>query len=268
MQDFAAMLAATPEFAAAEKLAVLAEGATRTTWKIRCDGEHFVARFCRNNHGLPLPGVAAEYQFSRAAAAAGLAPEPVYADVDSGLLVSRFAEGRSWTERDLRQPEQLQRLKALLARLHQLQPQGPAFDPLAAVQAYATELGTEFAVSVAETASIVVDGLPEVREPFLCHNDLLAGNIVDSAAGLLLIDWEFAALGDPYFDLAVMIRHHNLSAEQEAVLVSNAASERIAMWGRYYDCLLTLWLLVLQNRGGLDSLGEARLKCLFSKDFR
>ena len=36
-----------------------------------------------------------------------------------------------------------------------------------------------------------------------CHNDLLAGNIIRSDGGtkVMLVDWEYAGMGDPRFDL-------------------------------------------------------------------
>ena len=54
-----------------------------------------------------------------------------------------------------------------------------------------------------------------------CHNDLVLDNIIDTADGLKLIDWEYAAMGDPYFDLAVLIEYSNLSASASRALVSN-----------------------------------------------
>jgi thiamine kinase-like enzyme len=42
-----------------------------------------------------------------------------------------------------------------------------------------------------------------LRDPRPCHNDLLASNIIRALGGgeLLLIDWEYAGMGHPYFDL-------------------------------------------------------------------
>jgi thiamine kinase-like enzyme len=53
----------------------------------------------------------------------------------------------------------------------------------------------------------------------LCHNDLLAANFLASDAGIRLIDWEYAALGDPYFDLGNFAVNNGLgAAEEEAFL--------------------------------------------------
>src|SRR5205823_3331421 len=38
--------------------------------------------------------------------------------------------------------------------------------------------------------------------PTLCHNDLLAANILDDGRRIWLVDWEYAGVGHPLFDLA------------------------------------------------------------------
>ncbi|MEE4277054.1 MAG: choline kinase family protein [Halieaceae bacterium] len=38
--------------------------------------------------------------------------------------------------------------------------------------------------------------------PRVCHNDLLEANCIASGGSLIAIDWEYASLGDPFFDLA------------------------------------------------------------------
>ena len=55
------------------------------------------------------------------------------------------------------------------------------------------------AMTIADQITAVVAG--ERRRP--CHNDLLAGNIIRAQGDgrLLLVDWEYAGMGHPYFDL-------------------------------------------------------------------
>jgi thiamine kinase-like enzyme len=35
-----------------------------------------------------------------------------------------------------------------------------------------------------------------------CHNDLLNANFIDDGARIRIVDWEYAGMGDRYFDLA------------------------------------------------------------------
>ena len=40
------------------------------------------------------------------------------------------------------------------------------------------------------------------HEPVPCHDDLLAANFIRGADRLWIVDWEYAGMGDRYFDLA------------------------------------------------------------------
>ena len=39
--------------------------------------------------------------------------------------------------------------------------------------------------------------------PYLCHNDLTPGNLMSHGDRLIAIDWEYAAMGSRYFDVAI-----------------------------------------------------------------
>jgi thiamine kinase-like enzyme len=51
-----------------------------------------------------------------------------------------------------------------------------------------------------------------------CHNDLLSANFIDDGERLWIVDWEYAGMGDPYFDLANFAANHELDADGEAAL--------------------------------------------------
>jgi thiamine kinase-like enzyme len=53
----------------------------------------------------------------------------------------------------------------------------------------------------------------------LCHNDLLPANILDDGNELWLVDWEYAGIGNPLFDLAGVSSNARLSDEAEAALL-------------------------------------------------
>jgi thiamine kinase-like enzyme len=71
----------------------------------------------------------------------------------------------------------------------------------------------------------IADALP-LREPRPCHNDLLPSNVIRARADgrLLIVDWEYAGMGDPRFDLG------NLSVGSE---LDDDADERLLC--AYYD---------------------------------
>ena len=48
-----------------------------------------------------------------------------------------------------------------------------------------------------------------------CHNDLLPANLIDDGQRIRIIDWEYAGMGNRFFDLGNFAENHELSAEQE-----------------------------------------------------
>ena len=93
----------------------------------------------------------------------------------------------------------------------------------------------------------------------LCHNDLNSANIIEGQ-GLTLIDWEYAAIGDPLFDLATIAEHHQYDASLTKVLLdayfnpaSDEVTDRLKKYRVLYRCLLVLWLEAVKKLCGLDA---------------
>ena len=49
-----------------------------------------------------------------------------------------------------------------------------------------------------------------------CHNDLLNANFIDDGERLRIVDWEYAGMGDRFFDLANFSINHELDADERA----------------------------------------------------
>ena len=52
--------------------------------------------------------------------------------------------------------------------------------------------------------------------PCPCHNDLLAANFIRGAEQLWIVDWEYAGMGDRYFDLANFAVNNELGEAERA----------------------------------------------------
>jgi thiamine kinase-like enzyme len=59
-----------------------------------------------------------------------------------------------------------------------------------------------------------------------CHNDLLNANFIDDGERIRIVDWEYAGMGDPFFDLGNFSVNHGLDADEDAILL--AAYEGVA----------------------------------------
>ncbi len=207
------------------------------------------------------------------AAAIGLAPAIVVARPDEGLLVTRHAAGRMLTGADFRDAEMVGRVGAWLARLHSGTPPAGlavvdfgerAAGYLATMRAAA---GSPAAAAIAGALAARRAALPPPARLAPCHHDLHHRNFVDTPAGLLAFDWEYAGPGDPAADLAACIGYHDLGPrEVDALLAGYGAGahglrERLAPLAWIFDCLCYGWNGAAQVAGlAIDGAEQARLE--------
>jgi thiamine kinase-like enzyme len=71
-----------------------------------------------------------------------------------------------------------------------------------------------------QAAARIADALGDAREQ-PCHNDLLAGNVIIGRDGaLLIVDWEYAGMGDAYFDLGNVSVNNDFDERTQERLLS------------------------------------------------
>ena len=179
-----------------------------------------------------LLGISREVEQAATAAAAsvGVGPEVVAFIRPEGFLVTRFITGRPINPEQIREPAMLDRVADSLRRIHG----GPAipgvFVPLRIVEGYRA-LAADRGVPVppgyerAREAGRRIERalLANPVDPLPCHNDLLNANFIDDeAAQLRIVDWEYAGMGDPFFDLGNFSINHELSPEADEALLQHA----------------------------------------------
>jgi thiamine kinase len=253
MKEARAVLEGIPGFGAATIEARLDGGASSRSFRVSRDGECFVLRIDTPEAARLGLDRAMEQSVIRAVAGAGLGPGAVHCDPDAGVLLRPYIPGRPWARDDLLRPENLERLADRLRRLHDVPFTGPRFDPMAAAARYVEQLGSDEARAYLQRLGDIHASLEPV-EAVLCHNDLVCRNILE-ANGPVLIDWEFAAPGDPLFDLALVVQHHGLGNGLARVFLQAylGRSSTVAEQARFsaqcalYRELLGLWNLRLRD---------------------
>jgi thiamine kinase-like enzyme len=92
-------------------------------------------------------------------------------------------------------------------------------DYAAIVEGRGGELGGGYEQARAAAARIAA-ALP-LREPRPCHNDLLAGNIIRAAgaSSVMIVDWEYAGMGDPRFDLGNLSVNNDFDEDDDERLL-------------------------------------------------
>ncbi|HJP39210.1 MAG: choline/ethanolamine kinase family protein [Gammaproteobacteria bacterium] len=185
-----------------------------------------------------------------------LGPELRYADPPQGIQVTRYIEGRVWTESDLHDEECITRLAELLRQLHALETHGQPLQLLDKVDHYARIIGTAEGRELAEETRQLSGRLNQQPVSHcLCHNDAHCANLIDGQA-LILIDWEYAGIGEPMFELAVIAEHHQFNHQQTDTLldayfgtVREEHMQRLSGYRLLYLHLLVLWLTSVEQLG-------------------
>jgi aminoglycoside phosphotransferase (APT) family kinase protein len=165
---------------------------------------------------------AAESLAQQSAATHGLAPRIFFEDASLGLTAMERAAGRVWTRDRARSAAGAACLGQWLARLHGLPPPPTMrrVDFVASLDHYVTELGGDAATLVLlQRARAAGARLRRGAASALCHNDLHHLNIIGSAGGVTVVDWEYAGLGDPVMDLAGFVAYHDLDGPAVAALL-------------------------------------------------
>jgi thiamine kinase-like enzyme len=125
----------------------------------------------------------------------------------------------------MRQPDNLVRIVDILHNIHALPTIPGTFSAFHVVRDYA-ETARQYNVMFPqnfkwlfdqmEEAEAAVMSRPLIRRP--CHNDLLNGNFL-LGDKLYILDWEYAGMGDVFFDLANFSNNHELSEHESRFLL-------------------------------------------------
>ncbi|HTD07550.1 MAG TPA: choline kinase family protein [Solirubrobacteraceae bacterium] len=188
----------------------LSGGITNHNFRVTLGEEAYVVRV--HGIGTKLLGIDrdAERVASSVGARLGIAPE-VVASFDD-CLVTRFIDCEPVIPRDT--AEHVEAIAWALRSFHDSPTKLPTrFWVPDLLQAYADrvhELGVQTTAAYGRAATVaarIAAALP-LDDPRPCHNDLLTSNLIRVRAGagraggeMLIVDWEYAGMGHPYFDL-------------------------------------------------------------------
>ena len=203
-------------------------GITNRNFRLLLGGRDVVVRLPGKDTRLLGIDRAAERDATEAAARAGVGPEVVAFLADPPCLVTAFIPGRPVEAAELRRPPLLDDVAAALRAVHDgpaLPSRFDAFDVVEAYRATAAARGARIPAAYGELAA----GAAAIRQalagpehvPVACHDDLLTANFLHDGARVRIVDWEYAGMGDRYFDLGNMSVNNGFAeADDERLLAA------------------------------------------------
>ena len=214
-----------PELAGRElRLTPLSGGITNRNFLVDVAGspERFVIRLAGNDTHLLGISREVEHAATVAAAGVGVGPEVVAFIRPEGFLLTRFIEGRPVSLEEIRQPAMLARIADSIRRFHDGPPIPGLFTPLRIVEAYralasarGVRIPVEYELALATSRRIELALLANPLELRPCHNDLLNANFIYDGRRIRIVDWEYAGMGDPFFDLGNFSINHELDRQAD-----------------------------------------------------
>ncbi|MBI2764270.1 MAG: phosphotransferase [Chloroflexi bacterium] len=246
----------------------LSGGITNRNFLVESPGmrDRYVIRMAGNDTHLLGISREVEHAATVAAAGVGVGPEVVAFVRPEGYLVTRFIVGGPVSDEAVHRPETIRRVANSIRRFHDGPPIPGLFMPFRLVEAYralamarGVAIPPEYARSMDVARRIEMAMLASPVELRPCHNDLLNANFIDDGERIRIVDWEYAGLGDPFFDLGNFSVNHDLSPDEDAVLLE--AYEGAVRPGRIARLLLmrivsdfreAMWAVLQQGISTLD----------------
>jgi thiamine kinase-like enzyme len=191
------------------RVSPIAAGLTNQNFRVEVDGRPYFVRIPGASTDLLAVDRDNELHNTRAAAEAGVGPNVVATDAETGAFALEWVDGRTMSNAAFAgEPDATARIATTLRQLHA----GPRFrDDFDMFRL------TENYLSVVDARSIRIpdgyrDQLPKVTlieaaldaQPLPtvpCHNDLLAENYIDDGRRLWIVDYEYSGNNDPTFEL-------------------------------------------------------------------
>ena len=236
-------------------------GLTNLVFRVDHGGEQYVLR-------IPGKGTeeyinrANEAQAAREAARAGVSPDVLHFDLQTGVMITRLVDHAVTMT-----PEGFKTMAGAPARAGQvfrkLHTSGAKFNfrfelfsmiddylKILATKDISLPDGYHDVVREAESvrAALAAHPLPLVA----CHCDPLCENFLDVGSRMWLVDWEYSGMNDPMWDLGDLAVEGQFDAAQEDEMIrayfggepTPAECGRIVIYKAMCDLLWTLWGLI------------------------
>ena len=177
----------------------------------------------------------------------------LYYDLDSGILIREFHEGKKILDDEIRKKENLISLGDEIKKVHEIETENFALNDFkSVVENYRLILKNKIKNDhYLDQGFKIFDSLSYENEfKIFSHNDLTLGNILWNKK-CFFIDWEYASMNSPYFDLASIISSYNLNDKEIVHLLGGYNKnnrldiEKLINWTKFTYFLDYIWKICL-----------------------
>ena len=206
----------------------------------------------------------AEFHLLNCIQSYGFSPEPLYFDPGEGILIYRFFEGEVLTPTDLGTRGKIVELGKILGSLHRLHLPDFKIRFVDQIRHYEKELRNDANRRLLKQGIDLFESLTANDDDWvLCHNDLIAANLVQGER-LFILDWEYASLNHPYFDLATVLENHALTESQSELFLDAYSGEhqsidsvKLDEWRQLTHYVTLFWLMIIKKYATISEKEKA-----------
>ncbi|MGI5893076.1 MAG: phosphotransferase [Candidatus Merdivicinus sp.] len=244
-----------------------AGGLTNTSYDMKLKRGRYILRLPGRMTETMIDRVS-EKQNAQVASDMGINCKLIYCNAETGVKVSEYIDrAETLSFRTAKLEENMKLIAEILHRVHDSDfPMHNRFDPFAEAMRYEKLLSATGAKMYKGYEQLKAQVFA-IRERLLqigyeqkpCHNDLLAFNLVKDGEGrLYLIDWEYAGINDPMFDLASYFLENEFTAEDEELFFHyyfpqggdlETIRQKILIFKISQDFLWSIWTVLKEAKG-------------------
>jgi thiamine kinase-like enzyme len=232
-------------------------GLTNRNYKVAIGEDTYVLRLAGAGEYIDR---GLEEHNARVAAAARVNAEVLFFDPVDGTMLCRYIDSLTMSAAAFRDLDRVRRAARAFRRMHEFdRPFSNRFDVFAQIDEYLALLrrnsaripeGYDILQREAGAARRALAAHPGKLAP--CHNDPLAENFLDTGERMYIVDWEYAGMNDPMWDLGDLSVEADFGPEQDAALLGayfggeappTQAGRMIVAKG-LCDLVWTLWGLI------------------------
>ena len=192
---------------------IFTDGLSHNTALVNDQGSRYVIKVFGESAQLRYQAIEGQ----KIAAQLNLAPEILFLDADIGILLCEYLPSESLAHAPISSAEIVaiaQSLRALHFTPHDsLTHTLGLFDMAKFCEQYVTSAG-EWGTREHANLTPIINTFQGQQNGVFCHNDLVAANIFIHNKNAVFIDWEYAQINNPFFDLAAVVFYLQLHDQQ------------------------------------------------------